>query len=156
MEKVLGDKGPFKHNPFYGSMKMGIGFNKKTVQTAVLNFPMLVPPQPNLIPLFLTSGPSPKCPITIFIYSQNSLQTFHKELYAHTHTRQISNNQFAFSCVADGKLASSFLISYKILVEPSKGLTHLFNGPSVSDLRAQVFAVVCYLLFSLGLVYLGV
>lgn len=46
-----------------------------------------------------------------------------------------------------GNLFLPFLISYKILVEASKGFSHLLNGPSANDLMAQAFAGVYYLVF---------
>jgi len=55
-----------------------------------------------------------------------------------------------------GNLPPPFLSVAEFWLNSLKALSHLFNGPSASDLRAQVFTVLYYLLFSLGLVYLGV
>lgn len=96
---------------------------------------------------FLIFSPSSKYPIIIYMCPQDSLKAFYKQLYTAYKSHQLSHNQFSFSCGACGNWFPPFLISYKILVEPSEGFSHFLNGPSANDLVAQAFSGVCYLVF---------
>lgn len=62
------------------------------------------------------------------MHSQNSLKTFHKQIYA-TPQPQIAHNQFAHSHGTCGKLVSSLFISYKVLIEPPKSFESFVQWP---------------------------
>lgn len=95
----------------------------------------------------------PNCPIIISTHSPNPLKASYKQLNA---TPQILSNilQSVVSFLWD--VFPIFLSVTKFWLNCLKALNHFVSGPSDSDLRFPDFAVVCYLILSLGLVYLDV